>query len=62
MGALFTILFFGVNDQITIKPLTQFLRNNGLSDYGAITQREHINNEISKAEKNRDKDTNIKVN
>jgi|TARA_B110000003_G_scaffold5011_1_gene5344 isopenicillin N synthase-like dioxygenase len=57
-----TVLFFGVNDQITIKPLTQFLRNNGLSDYGAITQREHINNEISKAEKNRDKDTNIKVN
>lgn len=56
-----TVLFFGVNDQIIIKPLDQFVKNNGLSHYDAITQREHIENEISKAEKNRDSDSNIKV-
>ena len=52
---------FGVNDQIIIKPLDQFIKNNGLSHYDAITQREHIENEISKAEKNRDSDSNIKL-
>ena len=56
-----TVLFFGVNDQIIIKPLDQFIKNNGLSHYDAITQREHIENEISKAEKNRDSDSNIKL-
>ena len=46
--------FFGVNDEIIIKPLQEFLNKDQPSKYNAISQREHIKNELSMAEKNRD--------
>ena len=49
-----TVLFFGVNDEIIVEPHQKFVDKGKLANYSAIKQREHINNEISKAEKNRD--------
>lgn len=48
------VLFFGVNDEIIIKPLREFLKKDQPSKYTPITQREHLKNELSMAEKNRD--------
>jgi isopenicillin N synthase-like dioxygenase len=48
------VLFFGVNDEIIVEPHQKFIDKGKLANYSAIKQREHINNEISKAEKNRD--------
>ena len=49
-----TVLFFGVNDEIIVEPHQKFVDKGKLANYSAIKQREHINNEISKAEINRD--------
>ena len=47
------VMFFGVNDEITIKPLAQFTENKE-NKYTPIKQREHIDEEIKKALENRD--------
>ena len=47
------VMFFGVNDEITIKPLAQFTENKE-SNYAPIKQRAHIDEEIKKALENRD--------
>jgi hypothetical protein len=46
-------MFFGVNDEITIKPLAQFTENKE-NKYAPIKQRAHIDEEIKKALENRD--------
>ena len=46
-------MFFGVNDEVTIKPLAQFTENKE-SNYAPIKQRAHIDEEIKKALENRD--------
>ena len=47
------VMFFGVNDEITIKPLAQFTENKE-NKYAPIKQRAHIDEEIKKALENRD--------
>ena len=47
------VMFFGVNDEVTIKPLAQFTENKEIN-YAPIKQRAHIDEEIKKALENRD--------
>lgn len=47
------VLFFGVNDDITVAPLDRFITSDRPSQYTAVTQREHSRARLAAAEKNR---------
>jgi isopenicillin N synthase-like dioxygenase len=48
------VMFFAVNDGVIIEPLPQFVSDGDPSRYPAVTQREHIDREVDRAEKYRD--------
>ena len=48
------VLFFAVNDGVTVAPLAQFVDDDLPAKYTAVTQQQHSNQEISRAERNRD--------
>ena len=47
------VLFFGVNDDVTIAPLDRFITFDRPARYAAITQREHSRARLAEAERNR---------
>lgn len=47
------VMFFAVNSDVTIAPLPQFVSKENLASYAGVRQREHIDNEIRRAELNR---------
>ena len=48
------VMFFGVNDDVIIEPINQFITKENPSNYLPIKQRKHINSMLGYAEKNRD--------
>ena len=49
-----TVMFFGVNDDVIIEPMNQFITKENPPNYLPIKQRKHINSMLGYAEKNRD--------
>ena len=47
------VMFFAVNSDVTITPLPQFVSKENPASYAGVRQREHIDNEIRRAELNR---------
>ena len=47
-------MFFGVNDDVIIEPMNQFITKENPPNYLPIKQRKHINSMLGYAEKNRD--------
>ena len=48
------VMFFAVNDDELIAPLPRFVSESNPPRHSAITQREHIDSEVSRAVSNRD--------
>ena len=55
------VLFFAVNEDITIVPQDKFLTSDRLAGYAPVTQRDHSNAQLMKAEKNRDDAANDQI-